>query len=103
DNGKASIARLLRHLLAQVEALRKENVALVNKSRYQELRRSQVHDHKNVLNSEVEQLQNELHEKMKCDPMAESHDKLDYTSPNLPQSFEHHNSNAATACWPPPL
>lgn len=42
---------------------------------------------KNVLKSEVEQLQNELHEKMKCDPMAESHDKLDYTSPYLPQSL----------------
>ncbi|RRT49875.1 hypothetical protein B296_00035743 [Ensete ventricosum] len=47
--------------------------------------KNMLQDEKTVLKSEVEQLQNELHERMQHDPMAESHDRSDYTSPNLHQ------------------
>lgn len=72
NNGKASIlgdaARLLRDLLAQVECLRKENVALLSESHYVTLEKNEVKDENNVLGAEIEKLKNELKERMQSDP-----------------------------------
>ncbi|WOL00524.1 transcription factor bHLH47 [Canna indica] len=91
NNGKASIlveaTRLLRDLIAHVEALRKENVALVNESLYVNGEKNELQDEKNVLKAEVEKLQNDLQERRQSDPMEEWQNKLDLVPPMLPHSF----------------
>ncbi|KAJ3673360.1 hypothetical protein LUZ60_006734 [Juncus effusus] len=64
NNGKATIlgdtTRILRDLLTQVEALRKENAVLVKESHYVSQENNELRDEKNILQSEVSELQNEL-------------------------------------------
>ncbi|KAF8408083.1 hypothetical protein HHK36_007224 [Tetracentron sinense] len=72
NNGKASIlgdaTRLLRDLLAQVECLKRENVALASESHYVTNEKNELRDENSVLEAQIEKLQTELEEKALSKP-----------------------------------
>lgn len=68
NNGKASVLaetnRLLKELHTQMDNLRKENAALLSESQYVSTEKEDLKDETIVLESEVERLRIELHERM---------------------------------------
>ncbi|XP_077224104.1 transcription factor BHLH062-like isoform X2 [Tasmannia lanceolata] len=93
NRGKASIlvdaARILQNLLAQVECLKKENVALLSESHYNELRDENI-----VLEGEIGKLKHELLERTQSAPawsnntdLSTSQMKHANLAPSLPEDL----------------
>lgn len=72
NNGKATIlcdtARLLRDLITQVGSLEKENVALLNESRYVTVEKNELQDDNAALQGDIDRLQNQIQESIHHDP-----------------------------------
>ncbi|XXG38968.1 hypothetical protein AAC387_Pa01g0050 [Persea americana] len=108
NNGKASIlgdaTRILRDLFAQVECLRKENVALVTESHYVTVEKNELKEETVVLGGEVEKLHNELQQRMRSEagwcnglgPVQPQH-------ANLGSSFPEDGLSDDNVVQPPPV
>ncbi|XP_028788500.1 transcription factor bHLH47 isoform X1 [Neltuma alba] len=64
NNGKASIlceaTKLLRDLLGQIEALKKENVSLLSESHYVTMEKNELQEENSDLETQIEKLQGEI-------------------------------------------
>ncbi|XP_066392646.1 protein IRON-RELATED TRANSCRIPTION FACTOR 3-like [Miscanthus floridulus] len=89
SNGKACIltdtTRILRELLVQVDALRKEHSNLQNESHYVTMERNEMQDENGMLRKEISELQNELTMRVSGSPAGWGHDTA-RSDPPLPHS-----------------